>query len=557
MKEARRPVRKLRPAKREARAPKQAVREPRVRRPARSRQAARGQTFSLESFTRLDRSAVIFLIFFVCLIHWAIRVFLAPVYTIEEADQLLMSQSLQLGYTARQPPLVAWLHALAAQGGGVNGPGVFAIKYALLTVALSVYYLAARNVLVRPGVSAAALGAWALTFVVGWGVHEDLLNGVSLMAGLSLTLHALTRILTWRRKRDWTYLGVAMGLGLLTSHLFVIFPIALLSAVFFTPFFRDAVKPAQLATALIVAAIIYAPYGAWLFTHVERIADVARDFAATWEIDNGWFDRAGLGAVNLGRALLEFTLPLSLFWATLFWPMWLPVLYPIFARLSTDEEQHEAAWRSLFARSMMTAAAVFLIGVLMGVRVYKDYWMLPVLYTLPLWMFSHVKRTGEFPVAIRAFAGLVVVFIAVVIGGRFIERRVEIAACDEPGCRPYAPVAAWTAQIEDMGFTNGTLVGADRHLTGNIRALAPRLRVMDASLPAAAFPEPFGRGGCLAVWRDTTVMPDALADYLEYDLQAPPHDRGPDGAIRRNLLESDEKAATLYFQFVSPSERCR
>jgi hypothetical protein len=28
----------------------------------------------------------------------------------------------------------------------------------------------------------------------------------------------------------------------------------------------------------------------------------------------------------------------------LFWPMWLPVIYPVFQRRSTDEEPHET-WR--------------------------------------------------------------------------------------------------------------------------------------------------------------------------------------------------------------------
>ena len=52
-------------------------------------------------------------------------------------------------------------------------------------------------------------------------------------------------------------------------------------------------------------------------------------------------------------------------------------------------------------------------------------------------------------------------------------------------------------------------------------------------------------------------MPEALADYLTEELGAPPHDMGPEGAIRRNLRLSDDKAATLYLQFVRPSDACR
>ncbi len=525
---------------------------------------ARSQ-LSLESFARLDRSAVILLVFLLCLSHWAIRVFIAPVYTIEEADQLLMSQSFQLGYDARQPPMIAWVHAMAAAWPGLSGPVVFAIKYALLFVALTFYYLSARNVLTKPAASAAAVGAWALTFVVGWAIHEDLIVGVALMASLSLTLHALTRILTWRRNRDWFYLGLSLGLGLLTHHLFIVLPLALFFATFLSPFFREAMKPMRLVGALLVAAAIYSPYAVWLTAHPDRIAEIGQDVAATWEIDGGWLERAGAGAVSLARTLLQFSLPLSLFWLTLFWTMWLPVLYPVFARRSTDEEQHEAAWRALFARAMLIGAAIFVVGVLIGVQSWKSYWILPALYTGPLWMFLHVKRAGEFPVAIRAFAALAIALVGAVAAGRFVEWRLEIETCEEGGCRPYAPIAAWAEELRSSGFEAGTIVGADPHLTGNLRGAMLEARVMDASLPADSFPPAVTRGACLAVWRETlfdaerkvAVMPAKLASYLNDELRSPPHDLGADGAIRRNLTLSKSKSATLYFQFVPPSDACR
>jgi hypothetical protein len=155
---------------------KQPRKTPKPQRPPRERVS------QFETFMRLDKTAMLFLIFAFCVVHWAIRVAIAPVYTIEEANQLLLSQSLQVGYEARQPPLLTWLYALAIRGAGLSAPIVFGVKYLLLFTGLAFYYLSARNVLVRPGVSAAATAAWALTFVVGWGVHEDLLGAVALMA---------------------------------------------------------------------------------------------------------------------------------------------------------------------------------------------------------------------------------------------------------------------------------------------------------------------------------------------------------------------------------------
>lgn len=553
------PVRQPKQSKKQARTA--AVKPARARRkPAREP----GSNF-FESFLRLDKSAIILAIFLFCLIHWAIRVMIAPVFTVEEADQLLLSQSLHVGYEARQPPMLAWLHHFATMGGAVYGPIIFALKYTLLFIALTFYYLAARNVLIRPGVSAAAIAAWALTFQVGWSMHEDLLGAVALMACLSITFHAITRILTWRRYRDWVYLGLAIGLGLLTHHLFVVFPVAMILAIMLSPFFRDAMNPQRIGITLLVAGLIALPYAVWISTHIGSVETVLNEYASSWEIDSGWAERASNAAAQLGRALLEFSLPLSLFWMMLFWTLWLPIIYPIFPRRNTDEEPHENAWRRLFMQSTIFALLAYLISVPVGVQAYKAHWMMPVLFTAPVWLFLHVKRGGDFPVAIRAFGGVAIAFALLVAGGRFIEWQLEITTCREGGCRPYTPVKEWAAELKRAGFEEGTIVGADVHLSGNMRAAFPRARVLDASIPPSAFPEPKTNGACLVVWRDTqfdtkrkiALMPEPLVTYLSDQLYAYPRHQGAEGAIRRNLHQSDEKAATLYFTFVRPSELCR
>ena len=531
---------------------------------AQRRRPPRDGGSSLEAFVRLDRSAVLMTILVYCVIHWMIRVFVAPVYTVEEANQLLFSQSFQLGYEARQPPMLAWLHWLATRAGPITPAFIFAVKYALMFVGLSFYYLATRNVLVRPGVSAAALGAWGLTFQIGWAAHEDLLGGVALMAVLAMCLHAFTRILTWRRRRDWVYLGVTIGIGLLTHHLFATLPAAMLLGISLSPFFRDAMSIGRLATALLIAAAIYSPYAIWVATNIDSIGAAVREYVTSWEIDSAWLERVGVAATQLGRALLEFALPLLLFWMMLFWTLWLPVIYPLFPRRNTDEEPHEVAWRRLFVRTAFFAALIYLVSVVLGVQAYKPHWMMPVLFTLPIWLFAHVKRAGDFPVAIRAFGALVVVFAVMVMGGRFVEAQMGITSCREGGCRPYAPIADWAAALKQAEFTEGTIVGSDPHLTGNLRAAFPRARVLDASAPANAYPPRRTRSACLIVWRDTTfnetrnvaVIPEALADYLKTELNVQLRDRGARGAIRRNLLQSDDKAATLYYQLISPTGDC-
>ncbi len=528
----------------------------RSRRPA-DEQGKRPSRVSPGSIARLEKSSVLLLIYLYCLVHYVIRVLIAPVYTIEESEQLLLSQSLQFGYTASAPPLLTWIYAGLSMWPGLSAPVVFAVKYLLLCVGLSFFYLSARNILTSSTASAGAVAGLGLTYIVGWGMHEDMLNAVGLMACMSLTLHALTRILTWRRWRDWVYLGFAMGAGLLTSHLFMIFPVALLAAAMMSSFLRDAVKLRLLALALAIAFALKGVYAFWFFTHVDRIPEAFADFAESWSLDPVWFNRALTGAVDMAGTLVSATLPLSLFWATLFWSIWLPILYPVFERRSTNEEPHEEAWRGVLARAPLFAALLILAGVVVGVQEFKTYWMLPAIFTIPIWMAAHVKRAGEFPVMSRAFATIFIVLSFGIIGGRFVEWQYEIAMCSEAGCRPYTPVPEWEDELRHAGFSVGTIVGADPHLTGNLRAAFPEARVLDTRFAPAAYPAASTNGACLVVWRNVTVMPESLADYLVIQLGARPRDRGPEGAIRRNLRQSYTKASTLYFQFVPPSEGCR
>lgn len=531
--------------------------DPKIRRPRRERRPL----LTAESFVRLDRSAILVIIFLFCLAHWAIRVFIAPVYTVEEGSQILMSQTFAAGYEARQPPLMAWIFGFFVREFGFSPPVVFGVKYLLLAIGFSLYYLAARNVLTRPGVSACAVAAWALTYNLGWAVHEDLLSAVGLMTALSLTLHALTRILTWRRQRDWFYLGVSIGLGLLTHHLYLLLPVSIFAAMALSGFFRGAITPARVIFALIVAALIYGWYAFWVFTHGGEIARAWNDFGATWADHPLWLARVQAGTISLLRGLLEFTLPLSLFWAMLYWSLWLPILYPVFPRRSTDEEQHEAAWRRLFFLSTLIAAGMCVSGVLIGVETFRGYWMLPVLFTAPIWMFSHVKRAGEFPIATRAFAAVAAVFMVAVIVGRFVEWRSDINRCDD--CRPYTPFTEWAADLTRKGFkaqpgalSPGTIVTDDRFLGGNMKGAFPTARVMDASLSPAAFPAPYGYGLCLAVWTGSPAMPDELYDYLVKELKAAPHDKGLEDTSR-GIFTLSNRETRLYFQFVPRSELCR
>lgn len=534
---------------------------------------------------------VIGLILLYCAAHYVIRLTTSPVFSLDEAEQMLMSQSLDLGYRFRHPPLITWIYALADITIGLSRPVFFALKYLIMAGGLIAFYLAARIVFrwydpetdeihPRNDLSAAAVGAWALVFYPAWGHHEDLMHTVLLFSLLAATMHAFFAALASQSRHDWIYFGATIGLGFLSKYVHIMLPIALILAAFtIRDLSRGRVdrngvyQPSRLpwsglALAGATAIAIIAPYMWWVWTHELSLAALARDVTAAKDaalpaasdamgplMDALYARRDGF--LSLMQALVEFTLPLPVFFLLLFWPMWLPYLVPFFPRRYIEEDETDVIWRKLMLRTMLFGIGVYLVVVLLGAESFKARWMHQVLIPFPIWLFLQVQRSGPYFISMRGFAVVVGIFVALVGVGRYVEWSQGIKSCDIAKCRSYLPAKSWAAALREEGFSRGTIVGAEYQLLGNLRHQLKPARVLDAEFDYDSFPPPEdARGACLAVWRNEPEMPEKLYLYLTDEMKMPAPSRAPQGAVRRNYLMSEDKATVLYYSFLAPSATC-
>ena len=533
---------------------------------------------------------VIGLIIAYCVAHYLIRLFTSPVFSLDEAEQLLMSQSLDLGYRFRHPPLITWIYALADMTVGLSRPVFFAIKYIIMAVGLIAFYQAARivfrwfdpnSVYLRPrnDLSAAATAAWALVYYPAWGHHEDLMHTVLLFTMLAATLHAFFAALASQTKHDWIYFGATIGLGFLSKYVHIMLPVSLFLAALTIPELargrtdRNGVYQASrlpvhgVALAIGTALVIIAPYMSWVWVNELSLTHLARDVTAAGGIEQAAQSASPIkdalfarrdGVLSLIQALIEFTLPLPVIFLILFWPMWMPYVVPFFPRRHVQEDETDVIWRKLMVRSMLIGVAIYLFVVLLGAQSFKARWMHQVLMPLPIWLFLQVQRSGPYFISMRGFSFMVALFVAGVMGGRFVEWTQDIKGCDVAKCRAYLPVKDWADALREEGFIRGTIVGAEYQLLGNLRYQIREARVLDAEFAYDSFPEPSGdNGACMAVWRGDPSMPLELSSYLVQEMKMPPPDISPQGAIRRNLLMSEDKAAVLYYSFLPTSDTCR
>lgn len=163
------------------------------------------------------------------LAHVLMRLSVSTALELDEAEQMVWSQHLALGYGV-QPPLYTWLQW------GFNlvfGPSLLSLillKQSLLAGTYVLLWLAARH----QGLG--LRGAWwaaasLLLFpVVGWMAVRDLTHTVLLLFCTAWLYWALVRHIARPRPAGFVVLGVALAVGMLAKYSFALIAAALLGA---------------------------------------------------------------------------------------------------------------------------------------------------------------------------------------------------------------------------------------------------------------------------------------------------------------------------------------
>lgn len=522
-----------------------------------------------------------------CIIHFLIRLFTSPILTIDEANFALLGQSFQLGYSGDHPPLLSWLYAVLDKTVGVNLISVAALKYSLMLLGLCAFYRSTMTIFEwmdetgilhrRLDLAAAATAAWALVFMVGWANHEDQIPQVLDFSMLAFFLYSVTRALTNKGFLWWSILGFSIGLCALSHLHLVIFPLSLICAAMgmkslTRPHYDangDRLSPPAITwihvgIALACAMASFTFHGMWLLQDSGpagnlTLADLGFGPDIIWNTKEGLKALAierGYTFQSMAISATQFIMPLGVIFLMLFWPMWFAFIYPFFPRREVDEGPFERTWRRLFSNTLRLSLIFLSAIALITGHTLSTEWMLPVFFVLPIWLFFQVQRSGPYFISMRAFAALAILAIIITPIARFVDWSEDIMSCTEARCHAYLPMDEFAQSLTLEGFANGTIIGQEPQLTGNLRTKFPESRILDANYPLAAFPAASGKGTCLAVWRDAAEMPVDLLNYLKNDVAIKQIDTSPQGAIRKNLLNSREKHSVLYYRFLQPNKNC-
>ncbi len=446
----------------------------------------RSETFNSPSSSPFSPAKVLGLLALYFLLQALARVWLSPGLQVDEAEQVILTQSWLWGYGS-QGPLYTWLQAAVFALTGTSVTALAFLKNALLFGTYGLMFLAAREVLRRG--DHAALAAAGLLFIphLAWESQRDQTHLVLASALAAGTLFVFLRLAQTRTTGAYLLFGVVAAVGILAKYNFLLFLVGLILAALVRRESRAALADGRMLLALAALLAALAPHLLWAARHSDLLLSQTYkfDLPSTGARSAGWL----AGLLDLLAALVEYATVPALFFVCL-WR----------APRTTEADVAIPGLARLLGRTMLLALAVSAVTVVVfGVGNIRSRWLQPLLLPLPVLMVYVVRArlTRERMRFLFAMVGLVAVTVFVVINGTALGARWLR--------RPHhlnVRFDVFAEQLRRHGFEGGLILSDDRFVAGNLRKTFPRSIALVPTMDYFARP---AEADTLVVWNATKV----------------------------------------------------
>lgn len=416
---------------------------------------------------------------------------------LDEAEQLLLGQWLQGGYSA-QPPLYTWLQILAFRLLQTDVAALALLRALLLLAFFGLFLLGARLELRDDRL--ASLAALSLLFLsqVVWELQRESTHSLLVVTLAAAQFYSLQRLLNGPTLAGYVIAGLIAGLGMLAKYNYGVFLIAAGAALLTRPAGRALILDRRMPLTVLAALLVMSPHLLWLRDNGAQIFEsLALKLDA--QADSGPL----IAARQLVLTLVSYLSPL--------WILYL-VLFP------------RAWWRLITGRPTAPSRFPFRIyfGVVLVILLllacgldadrFRERWMHPLLFLFPIWFLAHLDRAALGPKRERTFL-LAAAAVAILMLG-VMAFRSFVAPVTGPHSRIDQPLDLVAQEIRGLGVSTARIVAAHYHLAGALRLHFPASQVF-APRPDLAIPVP-GPGPALLVWdaARSDAVPEILNAYL-------------------------------------------
>jgi len=367
---------------------------------------------------------------------------------LDQAQQLVLSQDLSLGYGA-QPPLYTWLVNLLFSMTGPHRSVLLALKAALLSALVLGFVKIGRELEFDSRQQILAVMGIALVPSIIWESQRDLTHSVLATVISTWTLWSLFRL---HRNASWgnyTMFGLLVGLGLLSKYNYGVFVLALLAAAFVTPGFRERLLSSNMLVSLAIIVLVFLPHLLWIISHADQALASSHKF----KIQDSASSEAIFAVV---LAPLAFLGPLVM-------------AYGLSWRRRATAHAVTGSGSKLLSRLLMILLALLLVLVVTsGASNIKSRWLQPLLFFVPiLFVIWGIAKP-------RIFIGIglaMMLATALLLPGRTLT-----ASMTGIVARPNLPYMQIGEKLRDTTGIPDVIISPQELLAGNMRLVFPNTR---------------------------------------------------------------------------------
>ncbi|MFM2082596.1 MAG: hypothetical protein RL380_1287 [Verrucomicrobiota bacterium] len=405
------------------------------------------------------------------LLQICVRLSVTATAEYDEAEQVELTQQLLRGYGV-QPPLYTWLQASVFAVCGLNLFSLALLKNILLG---GTFFFTYRTVKAMTGtVTTAAAATVSIFFLpqIAWESQRDQSHSVLAVMLGAATLLAFVRLARSRSLADYVVFGFVAGLGCMSKYNYAVFLAGLLLASGWLKEFRPIVTNRRMLGAVAMLVVMLLPHGTWMWAHQSAV--LSRVHETVIEKPSWWLGSlAGLG--SLVSAVVGFSAMAAVIYGAIFWR----------AQTVTMESSAARTHRRLVGATMLAGLLICAALAVFGQARFKDRWMQPLLFMVPLWLALRVQArldVGRWR-WLRRLAVVVAVGILVAIAATphwaLANRRLRYLNPD---------YSAFAAQIKAQGFTRGVMARDGHKLGGNLKLFFPDTPSLGADHPGFSAP---------------------------------------------------------------------
>jgi len=344
------------------------------------------------------------------LMHFLVRIYLSDTIQVDDREQILYGQTLNLGYPMPQPPLYSWIVWLFFKILGTSLFTVSIVKYLLLAFTYIVIWSICKKIFQTNKVKVLGLFSFLLLPSFFWHIHEGFTHTVILGLAILMTTNSYFNIQIDSSIKNYSFLGLSIGIGLLSKYSFLIFLLLFLLATLSRKDFRDVLFKRGIFITFIIASLIALPHYYWLAENFNSISNQA-------------MERVSIGYANNIGSLRNLQLPLS--YLGFLTPL-IFIITPFLIRKKnkTDNivDPYLIFFRSFFL--ILFALSVF-FSFSFEIEQVKVRWLHPLLLLAPLWLVSeYQQKHQENNKFIRNVVFFTIFLSLIVIGSRVVKMTI-------------------------------------------------------------------------------------------------------------------------------------